>query len=90
MKEEKIDMIKLTEELLGQAGGRMGDAESIYQSIMELHDATGLFARDLHDGNAMRRPDGDIVIVDVGMFKTAAELQQMKREGFEKTGSESK
>ena len=64
---------------VGQAGGRMGDAESIYQAIMELQDKTGLFARDLHDGNAMRRPDGDIVIVDVGMFKTDAELQQMKK-----------
>ena len=64
---------------VGQAGGRMEDAEGIYQAIMNLQDKTGLFARDLHDGNAMRRPDGDIVIVDVGMFKTDAEIQQMKK-----------
>ena len=64
---------------IGKEGGRRGDAESIYQAIMKLQEKTGLFARDLHDGNAMRRPDGDIVIVDVGMFKTDAEIQQMKK-----------
>ena len=53
---------------VGQGGGRLGDAESIYQAIMKLQENTGLFARDLHDGNAMRRPDGDIVIVDVGIW----------------------
>ena len=64
---------------IGQQGGRLGDAESIYQAIMKLQEVTGLFARDLHDGNAMRRPGGDIVIVDVGMFKTDVELKQMKK-----------
>ena len=67
---------------IGQEGGRMPDAESIYQAIMELRLQTGLFARDLHDGNAMKRPDGDIVIVDVGMFKTGAEIDQMKKKGI--------
>ena len=27
--------------------------------------------------NIMRRPGGDLVIVDVGMFKTADEIKQM-------------
>jgi len=67
---------------IGQGGGRMSDAESIYQAIMELRLQTGLFARDLHDGSAMRRPDGDIVIVDVGMFKTEDEINQMKKKGI--------
>ena len=67
---------------IGQKGGRMPDAESIYQAIMELRLRTGLFARDLHDGNAMRRPPGDIVIVDVGMFKTEDEINQMKKKGI--------
>jgi len=64
---------------VGQEGGRTEETESVYQAIMKLHEETGLFARDLHDGNAMRRPGGDIVIVDVGMFKTEAEIQQMKK-----------
>ena len=64
---------------VGKDGGRLGDAESIYQAIMKLQDVTGLFARDLHDANAMRRPGGDIVIVDVGMFKTDTEIKQMKK-----------
>ena len=64
---------------IGKEGGRRDDAESIFQAIMGLQKETGLFARDLHDGNAMRRPDGDIVIVDVGMFKTDTELNQMKK-----------
>ena len=64
---------------VGKKGGRLGDAESVYQAIMKLQDVTGLFARDLHDANAMRRPGGDIVIVDVGMFKTDDEIQQMKK-----------
>lgn len=64
---------------VGEEGGRLADAESLYQAIMALQEETGLFARDLHDGNAMIRPDGNIVIVDVGMFKTDIEIQQMKK-----------
>jgi len=63
---------------VGKKGGRMPDAESLYKAIMKLQEITGLFARDLHDGNAMKRPGGDIVIVDVGMFKTSDEIKQMK------------
>lgn len=63
-------------------GGRLADAESIYQAIVKLKDATGLFARDLHDGNAMKRPGGDVVIVDVGMFKTSKELQNWFKESL--------
>ena len=64
---------------VGSEGGRLADAESLYQAIMALQEETGLFARDLHDKNAMIRPDGDIVIVDVGMFKTDREIDQMKK-----------
>jgi len=71
---------------IGQTGGRMPDAESIYQAIVKLQEETGLFARDLHDGNAMRRPGGDIVIVDVGMFKTESEIQQMKTQAQRRDG----
>ena len=35
----------------------------------ELYDKTGLAARDVHYGNVMQRPDGDLVIVDLGLFK---------------------
>jgi hypothetical protein len=35
----------------------------------ELFDATGLAARDVHYGNVMQRPSGDLVIVDLGLFK---------------------
>ena len=35
----------------------------------ELFDTTGLAARDVHYGNVMQRPSGDLVIVDLGLFK---------------------
>ena len=37
--------------------------------VRELYDATGLAARDIHYGNVMQRPNGDLVIVDLGLFK---------------------
>jgi serine/threonine protein kinase len=37
--------------------------------VRELFDATGLAARDVHYGNVMQRPSGDLVIVDLGLFK---------------------
>lgn len=37
--------------------------------IKELYDLTGLVARDVHYGNVMQRPNGDLVIVDLGLFK---------------------
>ena len=35
----------------------------------ELFKATGLVPRDVHYGNVMQRPSGDLVIVDLGLFK---------------------
>jgi serine/threonine protein kinase len=62
------------------------EVRSIVGAIKKLSEETGLFARDLHDLNIMRRPGGDLVIVDVGMFKTNKEIQQMFKRGL-KEGS---
>lgn len=51
------------------------DLEAAIESLM-VH--TKLLARDLHWNNFLSRPNGDLVIVDLGMFKTSAELRAMK------------
>lgn len=46
------------------------EARSIHKAIMILKDVTGLQASDMHDRNVMVRPQtGDIVIVDLGLFR---------------------
>jgi hypothetical protein len=45
------------------------EKESWDKVIKELYDETGLVARDVHYGNVMQRPNGDLVIVDLGLFK---------------------
>ena len=45
------------------------EKESWDKVIKELYDLTGLVARDVHYGNVMQRPNGDLVIVDLGLFK---------------------
>lgn len=46
------------------------EASSVKQAIKDLKDISGLQARDMHDKNVMIRPQtGDIVIVDLGLFK---------------------
>jgi len=46
------------------------EASSIKQAIKDLKDIAGLKARDMHDKNVMIRPQtGDVVIVDLGLFK---------------------
>lgn len=45
------------------------EKESWDKIIKELYDLTGLVARDVHYGNVMQRPNGDLVIVDLGLFK---------------------
>lgn len=45
------------------------EKESWDKVIKELYDVTGLVARDVHYGNVMQRPNGDLVIVDLGLFK---------------------
>lgn len=42
----------------------------LFQAIQLLHKKTGLIAKDVHDLNVMKREgSGDIVIVDLGLFK---------------------
>ena len=46
------------------------EAISVRNAITALKKVTGLQARDMHDKNVMIRPQtGDIVIVDLGLFK---------------------
>jgi serine/threonine protein kinase len=46
------------------------EAASIKKAIKDLRDIAGLDPRDMHDQNVMIRPQtGDIVIVDVGLFR---------------------
>jgi len=43
----------------------------------ELFDVAGLAARDVHYGNILQRPSGDLVIVDVGLFRKKGEKFRM-------------
>jgi serine/threonine protein kinase len=47
------------------------------QVAKELHDLTGLAPRDVHYGNIMQRPSGDLVIVDLGLFKNEKDSARM-------------
>jgi len=74
----------------GGAGAEIGDvyeeAKSIRAALDELEAKTGLAARDMHDKNVMMRPStGDIVIVDVGMFKLRSEIKENKKNSNKKT-----
>lgn len=44
-------------------------SKGLHSAIKALYDQTGLIAKDLHDSNVMARPNGDVVIVDVGLFR---------------------
>ncbi len=44
-------------------------SKGLHSAIKALYDQTGLLAKDLHDNNVMARPNGDVVIVDVGLFR---------------------
>ena len=46
--------------------------------ILALYDKTGLYARDLHEGNFLARPTGEIVIVDLGYFMMGREIKKMR------------
>jgi len=43
----------------------------------ELFDVAGLAARDIHYGNILQRPSGDLVIVDLGLFRKKGEKFRM-------------
>lgn len=44
-------------------------SKGLHSAIKALYDQTGLLAKDLHDSNVMARSNGDVVIVDVGLFR---------------------
>lgn len=60
-------------------------SKGLHSAIKALYDQTGLIAKDLHDRNVMARPNGDVVIVDVGLFrkdsgwKPKGQVQEMLR-----------
>ncbi len=66
------------------------DATSLRTAMQELVEITGLFARDVHGGNVMVRPEtGDLVIVDLGLFKKRKEMtyEEKKRTRKKTKGS---
>ena len=44
-------------------------SKGLHAAIQALHKVTGLMAKDLHDQNIMSKSNGDLVIVDVGLFR---------------------
>jgi len=55
-----------------------GTAKEKWDTIAkELYDLVGLAPRDVHYGNVMERPNGDLVIVDLGLFKTKDDPEGM-------------
>ena len=65
----------------GEMAGISDQARSLRAALEEAEKITGLAARDMHDQNAMFRPlGGDIVIVDLGLFKPRS---QVRAEGNE-------
>ena len=44
-------------------------SKGLHSAIKALYDQTGLIAKDVDDSNIMSRPNGDVVIVDVGLFR---------------------
>lgn len=63
-----------------EVGDAIGEAASIRQAIEELERLTGLAGRDMHEGNIMiREYTGDIVIVDLGLFKPRSEVVEERK-----------
>ena len=58
-----------------EIGDAVGEAASIRKALEELEKLTGLAGRDMHQKNVMiRKSTGDIVIVDLGLFKPRADI----------------
>ena len=58
-----------------EVGDVIPEAASIRKALEELEKITGLAGRDMHEKNVMIRPStGDIVIVDLGLFKPRADI----------------
>ena len=63
-----------------EMAGVSEQARSLKAALEEAEKLTGLAARDMHDKNAMFRPlGGDIVIVDLGLFKPRTEVREGKK-----------
>ena len=53
------------------------EVDSIYNALEILKKETGLVGRDMHDGNVLvRESTGDLVIVDVGLFKDKSKVNE--------------
>lgn len=66
-----------------QAGGKQREKEyttnkGLHSAIQALHKETGLLAKDLHDQNVMARSNGDLVIVDVGLFRMSKPVSESR------------
>ena len=66
-----------------QAGGKQREKEyttnqGLHSAIQALHRETGLLAKDLHDQNVMARSNGDLVIVDVGLFRMSKPVKESR------------
>ena len=58
-----------------RAGGR-----DLTQAVQLLYQKTGLLAKDVHDKNVMKREgSGDIVIVDLGLFRLDPKFNQKNK-----------
>ncbi len=55
-----------------------GKQEGVEAGILDRDNKTGLYARDLHWNNCLSRPSGELVVVDLGLFKMGRELKKMK------------
>ena len=51
-----------------EIGKKVPGAKSIIEAIEELYNVFGIWPKDMHIGNVMQRENGDIVIVDLGLF----------------------
>jgi serine/threonine protein kinase len=58
--------------------GREGASSELEKAIESLMVHAKLLARDLHWKNFLSRPNGDLVIVDLGMFKTSKEIRDRR------------
>jgi hypothetical protein len=68
-----------------EMAGISDQAKSLLAAIDEVERLTGLAPRDMHDKNAMIRPlGGDIVIVDLGLFKPRTEVKEIIKKDDDK------
>ena len=69
-----------------EVGDVIPEAASIRKALEELEKMTGLAGRDMHEKNVMIRPStGDIVIVDLGLFKPRADIVSERRKKRKKS-----